>query len=167
MMGIHRRLFLGAVTAALGLLASGRSFASSGITVRPGFIPLKDVIAKRQAERAASPACHLFNTRKRGIDGMSHERHPPVYGNGEDDDYPGLSASLADRGHVDLPAHRLYRLSKPLSGDGWVSLVDPGFARAGTSIDPDLTRPLREGDVRYFYMDKVEWGGFEIVVVDA
>lgn len=166
---IHRRLFLGAASAVLGLL-TGKALALPGesapIKMRSGVTKLTDWMKEQKAKRDAGPACQLYGTQKRGINGLCWDKLPPIYGDGEHDDEPGLSAALADRGSVDLPDYRIYRLHKPLSGNGGISISDPGKSSTGTHIEPELSAPLKPGHARFFYVDQVDWGGREIVTLD-
>jgi hypothetical protein len=142
---------LGGIAAAMGI---------GGVVTKAAASSPNKYIARMneiRAAREAAPAAYLGNAAKRGVNGLCLEHHPAIYGDGVRDDEPGFTSILAcgQRGHrVELPAHRIYRLHKPLNGVGSIELVDAGVRRQWIAAsDPALTKPLQDGYARLFWVE--------------
>lgn len=125
-------------------------------------------MASLKAKREAEPAVHWANTAFRGVNGLSKEMFPPIYGDGIRDDAPGFTAILGckERQHtVNLTPYLVYRLHSPLPNGGHVRFTDPGTRDTWIYLNGELSGPLATGHVRLFWFEDVDGYGIDAIKV--
>jgi hypothetical protein len=120
-------------------------------------------LAKSESALRAKPIVY-GKLGPRNPNGKLLEKLPPIYGDGEHDDAPGLSALVDDRYAFGkpcpiLPADRLYRLESPITATRGALVFTPAGSRYQMISFPhhrpvlDLSSAFEPGEVRFFWFD--------------